>query len=441
MLKRIRKIRILSSALTASLCTALILGLGCAKRKKDLPIGPDRYANTYVTMQAKSSVQIADAEPQSCHLQDTLDGPAADGLCLTPTNLELWASELTLLGNNRLAAVSHLLGSGNGNGNGLSNTGHLDGAAFDLASAATLKGQDNLYSVYSLKPDWETLKIDIVYLRLSFSVKGESWEMLIPYGNQPLEKQAWVESCFTPATRELIHIRANPLSGLKLQRGDYLFCKPAAGATCAFSEFQWFDKTTKTLSSKRPDSPRSFDYLRANSNASCLSPESDSAAASVSMGSVPLFVAINKPLPKFYADLSHGDASQANQGGKIPAGVSRDDWQAQLDAKRPNDPHLIYFIQKGESVESGSQLNLKLAFELTNYLYLDKVSSLDSASIEDILAGITTKDIFFRELTPVGRDFLPFLRVDVIPSVSTAPLSEVYRRPEAGTKATPAPKS
>ena len=232
----VRTHRISSAALAAVLCTATILGLGCAKRKKDLPIGPDRYANTYVSMQAKSSIQLAEAEPQSCHLQDAPDGPAADGLCLTPTNLEVWASELTLLGNNRLATVSRLLG----NGSCLGNSGYLDGAAFDLATAATLKGQDNLYNVYSLKPDWETLRIDIVYLRASFSFKGESWEMLIPYGNQPLEKQAWVESCFTPATRELIHLRANPLTGLKIQRGDYLFCKPAAGATCAFSEFQWF---------------------------------------------------------------------------------------------------------------------------------------------------------------------------------------------------------
>ena len=437
MLMSIRTSRLLSPVLAASLFTAVVLGAGCTKRKKDLPIGPDRYANTYVTMQAKSPTELADAEPQNCHLQDTPDGPAADGLCLTPTNLEMWTSELTLLGNNRLAAVSRLLG----NGSGLSNTGYLDGAAFDLAMASTLKGQDNLYGVYSLKPDWETLRIDVVYLRVSFSVKGESWEMLIPYSSQPLEKEAWVESCFTPATRELIHIRANPVSGLKLQRGDYLFCKPAAGATCAFSEFQWFDKVTKTLSTKRPENPRTFDYLRANSSASCLSPESDSGAASVSIASVPLLVAINKPLPKFYADLSHGDASQTNQGAKTPVGVSRDDWQAHLDAKLPNDPHLIYFINKGESVESGNQLNLKLAFELTNYLYLDKVSSIDSTSIEDILAGITTKDIFFREVTPVGRDFLPFLRVDLIPSVSTAPLSEIYRRPEAGTKATPAPKS
>jgi hypothetical protein len=84
-------------------------------------------------------------------------------------------------------------------------------------------------------------------------------------------------------------------------------------------------------------------------------------------------------------------------------------------------------------VKKGNRVNVRLNFNLDNYLLLNGINDVNSATTEDILKVITTKDIFLREGTAKGNEFLPQLPVNIDVDVLTVPLSELYQVPSPGT--------
>jgi hypothetical protein len=378
-----------------------------------------------VTLQLATGTTLASASPQNCRVQDSPTGPAADGLCISADNVEVWASGMYL------TAVRGGFARVLGGGSGLEKDGYLAGALFNLSDIGTLKGEDTLWEAYDGKPEWEFAHINIAYIRIFFTLKGEKWEMLIPYNNQSLEKDDWVTACYNEEYRNNMISRANPIPGLDFKKGDYLFCKPSGADKCAIADFKWFDKTSNQLTSTRPTSPRRFEYLVKYSESTCNKPSGDG-PPDVSSQSVSLFANIKQPRFKLYGDFSHGSSSKSNANAQSPAGVSEADWQAHGDAGLPKDPYFIYFLEQTGVTKTGNKFELKLSFDFSNYLVLDGVRDLSSTSVEDALKVITTKDIFLREGTAKGDEFLPNLPVTIDVDVSTAPLKDLYDGVDAG---------
>ncbi len=394
----------------------------------------DGYSNVHITLAIKNAntTALAAAAPKNCHVQDAPSGPAADGLCVSADNAEVWASGMYIFKINSGDSFSgaRLLGGGAG----LGQNGYLEGAKFDLAELGTLQGEDTLWSVYDKKPEFSAVHLELSYLKVFFTIKGEKWEMLIPYQNQSLENDDWVKGCFNEAYRAEMVERANPLPGLAFQKGDYLFCKPSGDTHCEVKDFQWFDKTTSQLTSTRPTSPRRFEYLVQNSSTTC-SVSSANGIPDLKTSSVPLFGMINQPLFKLYADFSHGKDSKTNTGAGKPADVTQEEWDAHGKAGKPQSPHFIYFLEQNGETKKGNRINVKLTFDLDNYLVLNGITNLNTASTEDILKVITTKDIFLRDGTAKGNEFTPQLPVSIKVDLLTVPLSELYQVPDPGTKA------
>jgi hypothetical protein len=166
---------------------------------------------------------------------------------------------------------------------------------------------------------------------------------------------------------------------------------------------------------------------------------SDNSPPDVTNKNVSVFANINSPKFKLFADFSHGEGSESNKGGQSPAGITAADWEAHLAAGKPGDPHFIYTLERSGQKSTGNKLDFKFTFDLTDYLFADKITDINSATIEQILEVITTKDIFLREGTQPGNEFAPQMKVDVAVTVSQAPLAELYKTPTPG--ATPAPAS
>lgn len=415
---------------------AFVFSGSCSKNKKDGEGGSSSstggYSNIHLTLAISepNTLSFAGAAPKNCHVQDAPTGPAGDGLCLSADNAEAWVSGIYIfkLNSDDTSGGARLLGGGAG----LGKDGYLEGARFDLGELGSLQGEDTLWSIYDKKPEFSAIHLELSYLKIFFTLKGEKWEMLIPYQNQSLEKDEWVKACYDEAYRANMAERANPLPGLNFQKGDYLFCKPTGNTKCEISEFKWFDKTTNQLTTTRPSSPRRFEYLVNNSSSTCNTATA-SGIPDVKTTSVPLFAMINQPLFKLYADFSHGKDSKTNAGAGKPSDVSQADWEAHGTAGKPQSPHFVYFLEKDGTVKKGNRVNVKLNFNLDNYLLLNGINDVNSATTEDILKVITTKDIFLREGTAKGNEFLPQLPVNIDVDVLTVPLSELYQVPSPGT--------
>lgn len=427
-----------TSFLTGVICLSL---LSCDDKKGDDESGNGNgggggssggaeYSSVYVGLKAKQSVALA---PTNCHVQDSPNGKSADGLCFTPDNIEVWANSVYLTKpNSGSTGGARLLGGGSG----LGKDGYLEGALFDLNKLGQLRGYDTLWEDYDNKTSWSMLHIGIAYIRVYFTVKNEKWEMLIPYLPQPLENEEWVKACYDAPYIANMKDRANPLTGITAARGDYLFCKSENNEKCAFTDFKWFDKTTKTLMATRPSNPRNFAYLATNAGSECKAASSNGGPPEVVDTSIPLFVNLSQPLFKLYADYSHGSDSKTNPGGSRPSAVTEAEWQAHKDAGQPTSPHFVYFYEKDGITESGNRMDVTFTFDTSNYLVADTIYSFDSASIEDILAVITTKDIFLRENTPKGEEFNPQMSADVSAKASQVSLDKVYSTAEPGQTVT-----
>lgn len=433
-----RNSRAAKNILSASILLSLIAA--CSK-KKDNSRGDSSstggYSNIHLALALKepSALNLAGASPTSCHVQDAPTGPAGDGLCISADNAEAWVSGIYIgkINSGDAGGGARLLGGGSG----LGKDGHLEGAKFDLGDLGSLQGEDTLWSIYDKKPDLDMIHIELQYLKVFFTIKGEKWEMLIPYQNQSMENDEWVKGCYDEPYRTNVITRANPLPGLNFQKGDYLFCKPSTSSKCQMGDFRWFDKTTNQLTSTRPTAPRRFEYLAQNATSTCEKSPSNG-RPDVKSNNVPLFALIKQPLFKLYADFSHGRDSKTNPQAGKPSDVSQADWDAHGASGKPQSPHFVYFLEKNGEKKQGNRVNVKFTFDLENYLFLNGITDLNTATTENVLKVITTKDIFLREGTSKGNEFSPQLPVSVDVEVLNVPLSELYKVPEPGQLATPA---
>ncbi len=375
-----------------------------------------------------------------CHLglTQTVQG---DGLCLTPGSISLWAANVTLGSTTKMESADPFAGGGArllGGGTGFERDGYFSGAAFNLDSLSSLRGEDNLFQSYETKPTFDAVDIAAGYLRMAFTMKDAAWEMLVPFVDQPVEGISVLKACYDKGYIDQAKTRALLVPGLTAKTGDMLFCKRADASTpCDIAQFRWLDTATTTLVAARPSKPK---VLAAVSGLvrECKTPGTGTTPPDARYDIPSLRLRLNSKF-KLYADFSHGAPSRTNPSGK-PTRATDEEWQARTAAGKSQAPFMIYFFEKDGKTTQGDKLEVSLQVDASGYLFFDGLRNLNDVSEEQALAKLTTKEFFAWE--KMGLDKVsglePAWKADVTVKVSkSASLDDVYEKLTPG--ATPSP--
>jgi hypothetical protein len=432
----------------------LVATLGCEDDKKgdkgpnggggpssDVRVG---FTSLIITDQAATALSGENPEPEFCqmNLTQTVRG---EGLCLPAQAIELWASGV-LLGNQRpdASASSDPFAAGPGRvlggGSGYAKDGKLEGAAVDLTKADALRGEDNLFHKYETRPRFDLVAIEAAYVRTSFSINGNTWEMIVPFYQQPVEEEPVMKQCYDSGYIEQAKVNANLFPGISFQAGDFLFCKRTdAAVPCELDQFGWFDTSSKALVSvgqSRPAAAKKLNSL-AGLRRSCKVPSADGRPPDASYQMPGLRADLTTPI-RVYGDFSHGSESKSNPGGGRPEGVSEAEWSARCEANQPVSPHFVYFVEDAAgAVTKGNKLNVKMSVDASNWIFLEGLRQGDLASAADsqILESLTTREFFawekigFETIGGVEAGWKATLEV----STETVGLSEVYAKAPAAS--------
>lgn len=426
---------VVSAALAVVACAS-----SCGK-KEEGEKGPgggnsSGQSNVYMTLKLKNNTTPLAPElaAESCgHVQATQTSSAIDGKCLTPDNVTVWASTVSLFKINAGfdGNFARLLGGGSG----LGKNGYLEGAPFNLSQAGTLKGEDTLWEVKGTKPEFDSVGLSMAYVKIAFTTNTQQWEALLPFVDQPLEENQSIKDCVDAAGLANIKNNANVLTGLTFKKGDYLFCKKTTGSSCALSDFKWFDTTAKVLTSTRPTTPKRFAYAD-NYEVKCNSAGSQETPPDMSFDYHYVSFALTSKI-KLYGDFSHGSDSEINKGAGIPYGMTQDDWEAHTQAGGSTNPFFIYTLDSNGTKTTGNRLDVKLSFDMSDWIVIDGVYDFTSATDDQILSGFNTKDFFMRDSLKKGEEFSPNQKVTAEISISDSKLAEIYTTPAPGATPTP----
>lgn len=361
--------------------------------------GSSASAASYTKVTLKSAAAAAlrlGTQPRGCHLglTQTVQG---NGTCLSPSEVELWANGVFLASQSPSAPGSDPASNGPGRilggGSGFSKDGYIDGGRFNLAQAASMRGQDNLFHKYKSKPQFDLVTVESAYVRASFELKGETWEMLVPFYDQPVEDISVLKECVDSGYLEAAKRNGNLLPGIAFKAGDFLFCKrDEASTACALSAFKWFDAGVNALAAPRPANPKRLSSLSGLTR-KCNKKGSDGAPADMAFQMPALRADLSSPV-KVYGDFSHGPDSGSNQGASRPAGVSEEAWNERSKAGKATGPYAIYFLEAGGETKRGNKLGATVTFDSSDWIFFDGIQDLTSASTDAALAALTTKEFF-----------------------------------------------
>ena len=405
------------------------------------------YSNIFVSTKSKGAVySLTSSSPTSCSIGfGPSTGQNAQGVCLTPTAVSAWLAGISL---SRLDPSSATAGAASsarvlGGGSGWAKYGYLDGGVFEFNKPSLLQGEDNLWGVYATKPQFNLVLSSLAWLRFAFEHGADTWDVLVPFYDQPVEAGAWAKTCFDAAYLEQLSQKGNVLTGLTFHSGDYLFCKRnSAGTPCSLDAFRWFDLDANALVATRPANPKQSSYAANKIKPACVkagSADGSGAPPETANKFFPFMASINTPL-KLYGDFSHGSNSGTNKGGQRPADVTEDAWKAHTAAGKPKDPYFLYFLESSDGqTTKGNKLNIDFTFDFSNLIFFPGVQNLSTATEIEVLKAVTTKDIWMRDALPDGGEYKPEIKADVTAAVSTVPLEQLYATPTPG--ATPQPQT
>ncbi len=361
------------------------------------------FTSLIITEQEPTALSEAPAEPAFCEMNLTQD-KRGEGLCLPAEDIELWASGVVLgsqlpesegSGDPASSGPGRLLGGGSG----YAKDGKFDGEKVLLTEADTLRGEDNLFHKYDSKPEFDLVTIEAAYVKTRFSIKGSTWELLVPFFQQPVENESVLKQCYDQGYIDQAKTNATLLSGLGFEAGDFLFCKRADPAVpCEANQFSWLDTGSGTLvsvSQSRPASPKKLGSL-SGLNRRCVTPSTDGRPPDASYQMPGLRAELATPI-RVYGDFSHGASSKSNPSGGRPVGVNEDEWSARCSNNQPVYPHFIYFLQGGDGVTTtGNKLNVQLNVDASNWIFLVglRTGDLATATEAQILNSLTTREFF-----------------------------------------------
>jgi len=311
-----------------------------------------------------------------------LDIYAGSGACVTPLSYKGHARLITAAnssetdpdkGEVRLVGVTDSVEGKEGE--------IISGDEFDLGSSDSFTGYNELWFQYETQAQYDYIGAEMNYERVQFKVKDKYVTMLLVASQQPFVDASAVSDCGVSDTQktESRYTEADVLSGMSFQRGDYLFCvKDSADETCATSDFQWIDTSSKTLVSTRPSSPRVHSFL-VNDPITC----SDS---DYSMQGIKVAAELSTKF-KLYADFSNGIDSKQWPDAKGAFGEEPD--ADHLLDEEFEEPYLLYYYQEDGSstVTTGTNLSVTLNIDVSNVVYFDGLptSSISSSSMGEVL--------------------------------------------------------
>jgi hypothetical protein len=428
--------------LTLGILACLLALNGCDSKKKGQPENRGQGNSgtstgfTLVILKdssatAQTLLSAAPNQPQSCHIGLTQTAQAS-GSCLNPSSIELWASGVALGSQKpqdcadptaRECGPARILGGGSG----FARDGRIEGAKIELSDADSIRGTDNLFHKYTTRPTFDLASIEAAYIRAAFDLQGSTWEMLVPFYDQPVEETDILKACYDPPYLEQAKTNANLLPGIQFKAGDFLFCKRSTSTSaCDLNDFQWFDSASKTLVSTRPAAPKRLTSL-GSLNRKCNRPAQGDAPPDASY-QMPAFRADLKNPIQIYGDLSHGADSKSNPGGDRPVGVNQDEWNQRITSSLKADPYNLYFVTNGGATQSGNKLSLNITIDSTNWLFLEGVTDIAGTAIETVLASLTTKEFFAWE--KIGFEKIGGVeggwKAEIEATTSNATLSEIY---------------
>lgn len=405
----------------------------------------DAVSHVFVALGNKASSRAAlplvPESATSCRIGLT-QTVQAEGLCLTPDSLSLWAANVVLGSTVKSESTDPFASAGArllGGGTGFERDGYFSGAAFDLQTLSSLRGEDNLFHSYESKPTFDAVDIAAGYLRLSFPLKEATWEMLVPFVDQPVETISVVKACYGQGYVDQAKTRAVLLEGLAAKTGDMLFCKRTSASTpCELSEFKWLDTASTTLVAARPAKPKGLSSVSGLVR-ECKTPATDKAPPDARYDIPSLRLRLNSKL-KLYADFSHGAPSRTNPSGK-PERATQAEWEARGMAGKSQSPFMVYFLEKDGKTTKGDKLEVSLQVDPTGYLFFEGMRDLSDVTEEQALAKLTTKEFFAWE--KMGLDKVsglePAWKADVTVTVSKSDaLDDLYEKLKPG--ATPVPE-
>lgn len=428
------------------LCCSLlaVFALSCQGKNKDNdgpPSQSDSVASN-VTLAIGLSTPTAfnlagSATPTNCHLGVT-PTIQADGLCITPSQVTLWVTGVSLATTEKLegdafrTAPVRLLGGGSGYGK----DGYFEGADFDLSNLSSIRGSDNLWSTYDSRYTFKSLSIEIGYIKSTFVAGDRTWELMVPFINQPVEGETWLKDCFGAEWFDLAKTRGTILPNMNFKTGDMLVCKRQNATTpCTESEFQWADSATGALSSTRPETPKALSSV-SKLNRKCLRPTSGSTPPDSQFDLPALSVGLNTPI-NFYGDFSHGPTSKSNPAD-FPKRATAGEWDSRRQQNLKTAPFTQYFFQENGQTISGDKLEAQIKINPTEYVFLAGLTSVSSSTADaDIIKAMTTKEFWAWEKLEIGKlgDFTA-LKADLKVKVSnSSSVDDIYAGPTEGAKA------
>ncbi len=290
---------------------------------------------------SQNSLAAPPNQLQGCHIGLT-QTVQANGNCLTQSSIELWASGVAL-GSQRpqncADPKSAECGPGRilGGGSGFAKDGIIEGAKIELSDADSIRGCDNLFHKYSTRPIFDLASIQTAYTRTTFELKGSTWEMLVPFYDQPVEEIDFLKSCFDAPCIEKAKTNATLLPGITFKAGNFLFCKRSNPTTaCENTDYQWFDKASNSLVTSRPADPKRLAAIGSLSR-KCIRPVQGDTPPDANYQMPALRADLRNPI-QIYGDFSHGAASKSNPGGDRPVGVNQDEWNQRVASSLSLEP-------------------------------------------------------------------------------------------------------
>lgn len=379
-----------------SLLTLILSLLGCGKSGSDpAPAPAEPFESLTLNWTgAVSDLGLNSAEPPiSCSVAMPL-GDEADGVCITPLEVDGWVVSSRLLAENGTPFENGVSFRLHGSSALLNRDGSWEGQAFDFAGLTQISGASELENNYETQLNFDRISFDMNFIRMKFFLNDKYWTVLIPFYSQPVESNPIVQSCqYTEAELQQIASQANILGSLEFDRGDYLYCLSGSSGDCALSDFQFFDLDSSTFSTTRPSSPKQSIMVR-DMDTKCSPALEETGRPKLTWGTYPFVTRMSTGVPfSLYADYAYGEDSRLNPGGE----ADTDDSGAAIP------PYKRYYYTISGIQQVGNNANFSVTFNTRNLIFakdIADVATLSSSSDEDIAAALTFQNLHQSEEDP-----------------------------------------
>ncbi len=378
----------MSQSLRIVLVVSLLffIAINCDRDNKDDGPKGDGSGESNGTHYGKVTLRSADFSAlflkttSETNCAKSMDIYRLEGTCLSPVAFGGFALKVDLLSDIAGMPGSRILSLDEDSQSG----GVIfPGSAFKFDSVGgSLVGNNQLTEVYSSKPDFKGMAVDLAYRTFTVSLKGKYVTVLIPSYPQPFSSFAeYACGISADEASQSRYQAADLLSGMSFQRGDYLFCvKDDATSACSASDYQWLDTASMSLTSMRPANVKQSKYL-SQVGIAC---NGEQGRYSFNLKNASIYATIPSPF-KLYGDYSHGEGSTEYGSADQPFGDS------QYAPSGGVTPYVYYtYTNNLGNTSNGTELDINLNFTFSDSIVIEGVRTGDliSKTLPELLANI-----------------------------------------------------